>query len=91
MNARSKLFVLFTLFALTLAACAPASVQAGQGTPTSQPSAVPTDVGSGGTPDPDLKEAPMMRTAIDLTGVEKRFGAGPVDGKIQAHVIAVAS
>ena len=52
MNARSKLFVLFTLFALTIAACAPASVQAGQGTPTSQPSAVPTEVGSGGTSNP---------------------------------------
>ena len=52
MNVRSKLYVLFVLFALTLAACAPASVQAGQGTPASQPSAVPTDVGSGGSADP---------------------------------------
>jgi len=52
MNARSKLFVLFALFALTLAACAPASVQAGQGTPPSQPSTTPTEVASGGTPEP---------------------------------------
>ena len=52
MNAHSKLFVLFMLFALTLAACAPASVQAGQGTPTSQPSPAPTGAAGGGTPDP---------------------------------------
>ncbi len=47
MNAQSKLLVVFTLFALTLAACAPAGVQAAQGTPTSQPSPVPTNAGSG--------------------------------------------
>jgi len=32
-----------------------------------------------------------LQEAIDVAtaAVERRFGAGPVDGKIQAHVIAV--
>jgi ABC-type transport system substrate-binding protein len=51
MNARLKIFGLLILAALVLAACAPASVQAAQGSPTPPPSTTPTGAASG-TPDP---------------------------------------
>jgi hypothetical protein len=35
---------------------------------------------------PDLAEA----TALAAAAIGRQFGSGPVDGKIQAHVIAVA-
>ncbi len=52
MNNRMKILALMILAAMTLAACAPASVQAGQGSPTPPPSATPTVVVGSGTPDP---------------------------------------
>ncbi len=53
MFTRTKIIVLFLIAATGLAACAPASVQAGQGSPTPAPSTTPTAPdGGGGTPDP---------------------------------------
>ncbi len=52
MSTRTKIFVLYTLAAVMLAACAPAGVQAGQGSPTPPPSTTPTAAAGGGTPDP---------------------------------------
>ncbi len=52
MKTRSLILGLFFLAALTLAACAPASVQAGQVSPTPPPSSTPTVVVGGGSPDP---------------------------------------
>ncbi len=52
MLTHTKIFVLFLLAAIGLAACAPASVQAGQGSPTPASSTTPTAAAGGGTPDP---------------------------------------